>query len=232
MGSIMIFETMSKRKHVMEYKEDDIPSRETIHDCLWKAWKLTPSKNNMMPYSAHVIGPDNESAKYYCWNMAAMNHLWAEQDGIRKGFHDKPASTHLNPFYEHLIYCPYLVVFTARVLKQVNEWYQFQTEKGQFFPEQIHPEYVDTIIDTTCVEVGMFANTFATLLMEEGIDASFTGCFPRKVKHWEGLDFVKYRPILMMSLGKGDIYRRDLAEKEGWSHMDRKPEFEDVVNFV
>ena len=42
-----------KRKHVKKYSAK-VPDKELIEQALWKAWKTSPSKNNMMAYSVHV----------------------------------------------------------------------------------------------------------------------------------------------------------------------------------
>ena len=49
-----IFDTMEKRHHVVKYKPEPVPDR-LMKDLLYKAWKISPSKNNFMPYNVNVI---------------------------------------------------------------------------------------------------------------------------------------------------------------------------------
>ena len=55
-----IFKHLDKRAHVMKYDNDRIPPEERIDDLLYKTWKVTPSKNNFMPYHCNVLGPDKK----------------------------------------------------------------------------------------------------------------------------------------------------------------------------
>ena len=45
---------MKIRKHVIEF-ESEIPNKELINSLLQKTWKVTPSKNNFMAYTIHII---------------------------------------------------------------------------------------------------------------------------------------------------------------------------------
>ena len=55
-------ELLDKRRHVKVYSLKD-PGKELIEKLLWKAWKVTPSKNNFMPYHCNVLGPEREQEK-------------------------------------------------------------------------------------------------------------------------------------------------------------------------
>ena len=226
----MIINTLEKRKHVMNYDLKSYPSLDTVTDILQKAWKVTPSKNNFMPYSVNVLGPDYTAYKESIWNKVVGNHFWMEDIGESQG-HIKKASGKVNPYYEHIRYNPYLLVFSSRVCKEANPFYARQIEKGHF-AEQMYPEWVDSIVDSTAIEVGLFAQNTAALCLEQDIDYSFTSCFPRDLKQWTDIPFVEHRVLLLMTIGYGSYYRRQRAEKEGWSVHDYKPSFETVVNII
>ena len=57
-----MLEKYLQRKHVVKYKPDII-SDDKIKSLLQKTWQLTSSKNNYMPYSVHVLGPDKTTEK-------------------------------------------------------------------------------------------------------------------------------------------------------------------------
>ena len=57
----------------MAYDTEDIPEKQLIEDLLWKAWKVTPSKNNFMPYHCNVLGPDKVKEKHSIWKKSQQN---------------------------------------------------------------------------------------------------------------------------------------------------------------
>ena len=75
--------------------------------------------------------------------------------------------------------------------------------------EQASEKWVDRIQGSTAIEVGLFAENVAALCLEQDIDYSFTVCFPWDVKKWVDVPFVKHSPLLLMSIGKAKVYRRD-----------------------
>lgn len=226
----MIFENLNKRKHVYEYKEDDIPSPSTIEDLLRKTWKVTPSKQNMMPYKVSVLGPNAAFTKQKIYNKVVGN----DQDMSAKGF-DEGAITkirhEINPHYRHILYNPYLVVFSQRVCtdKDINPFYQRQIKNGHFM-EQTSKKWVENIKSTTAFEVGLFAQNLTTLCLDQGIDCSFTGCFSGRMEKWKDINFVEHPVIMLMSIGKAKIYRRDILPQQV-SDNDYKTAFENVVQF-
>ena len=76
-----IVDTYEKRHHVFEYEKKNIPD-ELVKDILYKAWKITPSKNNFMPYHVHVIGPEQQGIKDEVWRKCAFNHRRKEEDSL------------------------------------------------------------------------------------------------------------------------------------------------------
>ena len=66
------FELLSKRRHIHKFSETP-PPKETIENILWKAWKVTPSKNNFVPYNINVLGPDAVEEKEQVLNLSKLN---------------------------------------------------------------------------------------------------------------------------------------------------------------
>ena len=55
--TLPLFELLEKRRrHVVSYKDNVHPDKKLIDEALYKAWKSTPSKNNMMAYRVDVYG--------------------------------------------------------------------------------------------------------------------------------------------------------------------------------
>ena len=228
----MIINTLEKRKHVLKYDLENYPNLDTVTDILQKAWKVTPSKNNFMPYSVNVLGPEHTKYKESIWNKCIGNDFRMDAIGADSGYTTAVVDKKANPYYEHIRYNPYLLVFSSRVCKEANPFYTKRIQSGGHFAEQMYPEWVDSIVDSTAIEVGLFAQNTASLCLEQDIDYSFTSCFPRDVNQWKDIPFVEYRVLLLMTLGKGVYYRRQKAEAEGWIIHDYKPSFETVVNII
>ena len=226
----MIFDTLNKRKHVYEYKDDDIPSAGTIEDIMRKAWQVTPSKQNIMPYKVSILGPNNKLTKQKVYNKVVGNHKRMEEEGLKLGYIDR-VSNKINPHYRHVLENPYLIVFSQRVCtdKDISTFYKRQIANGHFM-EQASVEWVNKIKSSTAVEVGLFAQNVAALCLEQDIDYSFTVCFPGDVNKWKDVSFVEYPVLLLMSLGKAKVYRRDFLPQSS-SDDDYKTAFENVVQF-
>lgn len=226
----MIFENLDKRKHVYEYKDDEIPAHNTIEDLLRKTWKVTPSKQNIMPYKVSLLGPNAVFTKQKIYNKVVGNDYHMSAEGFDEGSTAK-IRHEINPHYRHILHNPYLVVFSQRVCtdKDINPFYKRQIEKGHFM-EQASENWVIRIKSSTAIEVGLFAQNLASLCLEQDIDYSFTACFPGDVNKWADIDFVKHPVLLLMSLGKAKVYRRDFLTQ--WSSdQDYKTAFENVVQF-
>ena len=57
------YDIMKKRKHVRDYDMNIIPPKKHIEEILQKAYELTPSKQNAIPYEVSVLGPDKQDDK-------------------------------------------------------------------------------------------------------------------------------------------------------------------------
>jgi hypothetical protein len=221
----------TKRSHVKTYKPE-IPPQEEIHDAVWKAWKTSPSKNNAMAYEVLIWGPNKKVEKEKIHSLCVKSHKRAEDRAVEKNLAKKTQQGKPNPYYEHIRYNPYLLTIHSR-LATPNKFYKRQIEKGHFY-DQSYQSYVNKIIDSVAVEVGLFAQNFTNYILEKNIDVTYNSCFVRDPTVWHdiGLTSVEQRPILMITCGYAERYRKqDLTE---WKveNEDVKPNFEEVVRWV
>jgi len=222
-----ILHLLNKRQHVFKYDTENIPEKQLIEDLLWKAWKVTPSKNSFMPYHCNVLGPDKVNEKHSIWQKSMAN---------KKAINEREIKDHkeegYNPYFKHLSTAPYLLVFTQRVCKP-NAYYQRSVDGGDYF-EQMDPRPVkiESMVRTTATEVGMFMANLSAFALEKGLDTSTIACFPySNLKAWSDLPWVKYPVVLLASIGKAKMYRRDRMGQEE-SKMDKKPEPEEVIRWI
>jgi len=227
METTTIDSILDKRRHVMEFDTNaPAPDKDLIDDLLRRAWKVTPSKNNFMPYEINVLGPQHQAEK---------NHLYEKSLGSEKSansnnpIRNDPRQLEI-PAYACISSCAYLIIFTDRCEDKPNPFQQRAWNRGVFHAPMTE-EGVGSIGETVSLEVGMFATAFAGLCVDHGIDLSYTLNFKRSLDKWKDTWFINRRPMLFISLGKAKTYREDLKAK-GLYNGDVRPEYNRIVKFL
>lgn len=220
----MIEEIFKKRKHVREYDTSVEISSELIDSLLRKAWSMTPSKNQFMPYKAHVLGNEHKEYKDIVLNICSSHDA-----GMSGGWPDMQ----INPEFLHMKTCSHMIVFTLRHDQKPNEEMFMRMLRGRIY-EQSSSESLNMFPENAFLELGFFVNMLTGMCLENGIDISYTRCFSGDISVWNsaGLTFIEDSPMLVLTMGKGITYRVDIAKKYGWLDTDLKPEYERIVNFI
>ena len=228
---VEIFHVLKNRRHVNEYDTDNIPEKQVIEDLLWKSWKVTPSKNNFMPYHCNVLGPDKVEEKNKIKLISAIHKDRTDQfDSYyfhpnRSKFVDKK-----NPYFRHLASAPYMLVFTQRLCTP-NEYYRKAKEKNGDFYDQMHEHKLDEIMSTTALEVGMWMANLSAFALEKGLNTSVIKCYPGARSSWRDFDWIKHTIVCIATIGKAKTLRRESMteiEKED----DKKPEPEEIIKWI
>lgn len=221
----MIYDTLKNRRFVKKYDNTaDIP--ETLIDALLrKTWEVTPSKNNFMAYTVHVIGqgPDNQKYK----DATYINCLGNEARGDNVDINNIIAqrySTYL-PNYSNILSCSYLLIFTMRLETEPSPMIQWSVNRGHVF-EALDESKLDHLIPVSAFEIGLFVDAFGAMCLENDLDVSVIGCFSKDLTTWKDLPFINRKPVMTMTVGKGQEY---LPRPR--SH-DLRPNYERIVNFV
>lgn len=225
---------MKNYRYVLEYDDTASIDPKHIDEALNYAWQVTPSKQNFMPYKVHVLTPEAEVHKQILYNKALTQQ--ARGSGIKikdikslQKYDDQLKKDDMQPFFRNLKTAPYVFIFAQRVEDQPNSYQQknidygltyCQTERGD--PGHRYGK------DIARIEIGMFSANFASHLLVNGIDVSFTQCFPGELRTWteQEFNFLSDDVLLIMTAGKGKLYRRDLDSQDG----DLKPAFERIVS--
>jgi len=220
----MIEEIFKKRKHVREYDTSVEISSELIDSLLRKTWSITPSKNQFMPYKAHVLGNQHQEYK-----NSVLNICSSYDDGMSGGGSDRPT----NPEFLHMKTCSHMIIFTLRHEDDPNEEMFKRMLRGRIY-EQSSSESLNKFPENAFLELGFFVNMLTGMCLENGIDISYTRCLSGDTSVWKsaGLVFIEDTPMLVLTMGKGIRYRVDIAKKYGWLDTDLKPEYERIVNFI
>lgn len=221
----MIYNTFKKRKHVIDYNTDSDISQSTVDNLLQQAWELTPSKQNFMPYNIYVLGPQQQHLKEIAYNNCCAN----ETDQNKKNSNLK--TNKLNPGFRCILSSDYLLIFTKRLEDQPNAWQQKQHDRGVYL-EPLSEKGLDEIDDVIALETGLFANCLSGLCLEQDLDVSYTLCFKRNLDYWKEFPFIKRKPMLLMTIGKGRFYQQDLRLQNKDSQDFYKPDYERIVKFI
>lgn len=207
----------------MEYDEEaDIIKKSDIVDLLKKTWEITPSKNNLMPWQVFVIGPDNQNYKNIVYNICSKNEDIANSVNEYK---DNDYIKGRNPAYANIKSCQYLLIMTQRLSGPLNAYQQKQWDNGVFYDSYTEEGLADSE-NTICIECGIFGANFSALAIEKEIDTSYTLCFTGKIKYWKELPFINRPVTLLMTIGHGKKYRKNII------FNDPKPNFERIVKLI
>lgn len=223
----MIDRILQKRRYVREYDANANISPNLIDSLLQKTWKVTPSKNNFMPYTVHVVGPEHQRYKELVFLNCASNE--GLSDGIENPLEERYKEH--PPNYANILSCSYLFVFTMRLEEKPNPFQQMLIQRGHRY-EAVDESRLDNLYATASIEVGLFADCFSALCLQNDIDVSFVGCFHKDLDKWKDIPFVTRKPILIMTAGKGLKYRDEIAKDSDIEKLDLRPDYNRIVNFV
>ena len=200
------------RRQVKVFDEFRIPKKSLIKSLLDKTHTLVPSKQNLMPYKVHILGPSCHKQKQILFDLSKEND---------------PDDHHNTQ-----ILAPYVLIFTLRLAK-ANPAVQVRIDMDGHDYSMCDPErYKTENCELVGIEVGMFTTVLTALALEQEIDVSFMKCFPHwppgKDK-WKDLPFVDETPYLTMALG----YRKDKEQPrhQGLKRED-KPDVNEVINWI
>jgi hypothetical protein len=223
----MTYETLKNRRYVLEYDESAEIAESQIEFLLQKTWSVTPSKNNFMPYTVHVLGPKHKKYKELVFLNCASNEGLIDnvKDPLSLRYSKNP------PKYSNILNCSYLLIFTMRLEDKPNEYQQMLINRGHKY-EAVKNETLNDIYSSTSLEVGLFADALSGMCLEKEIDVSFTGCFHRDLSYWKNIPFVNRKPILLMTLGKAKSYYRENVHEDNMINKDYRPDYNRIVNFV
>ena len=229
----MIDKFLKTYRYVKEYDTTKPINKKRMLDILERAWKITPSKNNFMPYRVTVLGPTQENLKSKLYNLClAQEQALDSIQSLDEFFEERYTKTNTLPQFHNLKSAPYVIIFTQRIADKFNPWQQQSIAKGRKF-EQTNSKNPKSFFKTSAIEVGMFAGYFASICLSEGIDISHTLCFPTAADKWRTSGLIDDKDpsvMLIMTAGKDLVYRQDTAK--GIELEDTKPAFEDIVKFI
>ena len=206
----MFYEIIENRKQIRWYDQNRTPDKSLIDECLHKTYTAVASKQNLMPYKVWAIGPFNKKLN------EGLYAISQHHSGVKANY--------------NLLTAPYQFVYTVRLAEGNSKVFSDITVGHQQPP--MDPErYKDRIIiKNTNIEIGMHATILSKLLIENGLDVSYTLCFENWTTHpeyWaeQGFDFIDDEVQFIMSAGYPDNERY-------YESTEDKPEYLNIVEWI
>lgn len=189
----MISEIFKKRYQVYFYM-NKAPEEGLVKNLITKTYELVSSKQNIMPYKVHILGP----------------HCIDEKQKI----YDRIKQT-IGGSHNHNIKAPYNLIFTTRLVISPSEYVKKLINEGHDQPCTDLKKYKKDKHNIS-LEIGMFAKILTGLCLENNLGVSYQLCF----KDWQ---YKSEEVLFSMQLGypghqrieKGD-YKPEINEIINW----------------
>lgn len=199
----MIEDVYKKRIKVRNFL-DKCPDHNLIVDIMKKTHNLVASKQNLMPYKIHVLGPECVKLKQELYNLT----IAAAPDNFT------PSKAN------YQVYAPYVFIFTTR-LAEPNASVKISLSKGHALQACFPETYLSRrAVQTACLEIGMWSWHFTGLCLENDIDVAYLKCFNSDHNNWS---FIDEEPLFGIAAG----YKL----KDAYNRLETKPNWNDVVCF-
>lgn len=208
---------MESRKQIREFDNKKVPDESVIEEIINQTFALVPSKQKLMPYTVHVLGPKHEDLKDNLYKMT-MKH-----EGRRKEEYYKVGNRQL--------LAPYVLLFERRIPRSNNFVNELQN-KGRNFNYDLGMKNSHAPI-----ECGMFITILTGLCIIKGLSISYTSCMPDVGEDKNGfvdsgIPFIKHPVLTMVSIGYPDyavpeeaLYARNTNIGE------QKPNIDEVIKW-
>ena len=226
-----VYSTFSMPRHVVEFdRSKPIIEKKVIDDILKRCYEIIPSKNNIVGWQVHVLGPEHQKYKDIIFRESAKNDTRSNKGSDIPdvgAIKEEQGIPRKQVMYKHMTSCQYLLIMTQRLANLASEYQKDAWGRGIFY-DPCTEEGLKLSREAIALECGFFAYAFRGLAIEKGIDTSFTGNFSRSPDVWIELPFVDRRVNLLISVGYGKVYRRAILPIT----YDYKPSPEDIIKWV
>ena len=207
----MFFDEYSKRKQVRWYDENRIPDLSLIQDALQQTYEAVASKQNLLPYKIYVVANNKQ---------------------VNEGLYDlSKGGTGTVVANTNLLTAPYQFIYTARLVTDASEKILNDVNDANHIQPPMDPEMYKDLITSqgVCIEIGMHSTILSKILIEQGIDVSYTRCFEiweynKELWNEKGLSFVEDNVYLLMSAGYAD-------PDSYYEAQETKPPYNNIVKY-
>ena len=199
----MIEDSFKNRKHVVNYDQDIIPTREEIESLLRRAYPLVTSKQKGYPYQAVIYGPDATRSRQL-WQLCEGNKVDIDVEINTDGNNPNYVA---NAGLFHIISAPWTIIYQPRIAP-ANPWHRAAFDGTNSKWQLDDPDFINRQNrESTGIEIGMLAKLITGAALEAGWDSSYNICFPTDTTPWDGWPGIRFVPTLIQTLGKGKDYK-------------------------
>ena len=234
---VAIEDSLKNRKHVMHYNTEIIPLRDEVEEILRIGYSLATSKQKAYAYKFWILGPDKKRSRML-YHVAEGRKIDVDYEAYGTTVESNNYAANVGLL--HLLSAPWTFIVTPRQSSPNPHFkYHFETEGSHWQLEDW--EFVNTKNrESNAIDVGMVSKTITGAALDRGWDVSYNICFHHDRKKWpKSLPFVSgdwgFRPVLMMTLGKGKKYFHERLKDDGTQRNDPKfntdPPFETIFEF-
>lgn len=229
----MIDEYFGRRKHVWHYDTKNIPSEDDVEEICKTAYSLSTSKQKAFPFKLYVLGP-NLDRSHRLWTFAEGNKIITDYNMY--GTTTDSEVYRPNPGLSHMKTAPYTFIVTPRV-SAPNPHYRYQFKSTASKWELEDPDFVDDENrEAAAIEIGLLAKSMEFAALDKGLDISYNICFTKNLKEWQEIAQIRFKPMLMITLGKATKYFYERFKADGSLANDPKyntsPDFNEIFEFV
>ena len=205
-------ELFKKRHQVKMYSQTLIPEKPLVQEVIDKAFQLTASKQNLMPYKVHILGPEHKDLKEKFFEISKRNKGGGQNYNIR---------------------APYLLLFTNRLITNPSPAVALKIKLGHGYPmcDPIKYRTSNSNRENVALEIGMFAKVLTALCMEKDFQVSYLLCFTdwkEDDQLWKELDFIKDPVMFSMQIG----YKSKNMTVDEFKKYEQKPNKDEVINWI
>ena len=155
----MMMEKLFETRYQVYTYSDKIPDENLVKEIINKTYKITASKQNIVPYKIHVLGPTCKEEK-----EKIFNHV----QKVMGGGHNEN------------IMAPYNLIFTTRLVTNPSAHVQRLIDEGHDQP-CTNPKKYKKDKHNISLEIGMFAKVLTGFCLENNLGVSYQLCF----KDWQ-----------------------------------------------
>ena len=201
----MIEDVFASRTQTRIFSNFDYPEESLVRSMIEKTFSIVPSKQNLIPYMIHVLGPSHDEYKKKLYKIVSNS-------GGGGNYGNKN------------IFAPYVLLFTCRLCFPNRFVFKKMHKDNHIFNVCNKEKYSKNNSDVF-LEMGMFSTILTGMCLEKDISVGYLKCFSEDMNDWKDIDFVDDPVVFSMQLG----YKN---QKHKFTEGEDRPYIDEVINWV
>ena len=201
----MIEDVFASRTQTRIFSNFDYPEESLIRSMIEKTFSIVPSKQNLIPYMIHVLGPSHDEYKKKLYKIVVNSN---------RGGH----------YGNTNMFAPYVLLFTSRLCFPNKFVFKKMHEDNNIFNACDEKKYNKNNSDAL-LEMGMFSTILTGMCLEKDISVGYLKCFSEDLNDWKDIDFVDDPVVFSMQLG----YKH---KEHKFIEGEDRPYIDEVINWV